>query len=496
MRESQKGCIEAEFSSCAGWWLWGLVQGKAGFNSPPSPSARRVGYPGFWVWDRRAVVLSIPTYIDFPSGPPVCTVSPLQNGDLGTRHARPLSDGGLVGGWEGGWGRVGAGGGGGVGLGGEAGGGEGVGVVLLDEGDHLFADDAAEIEVLAGVAGADQAAQLHGAIGQVGDLESADLLVPEGRGVDDGVELVAEGFDGDGVVDVEEGGAHDVGGLAGPVLEGVFDKKRQWNNQSSQVPDADDDVGGVDLFDAAPLALDDDDVVDADGFGDGDLEAGQEVGGGGFGCGGEDERGDPSGGEQARAVVPDAGIVEAPEEGTSVDDDDEGDGHAAEELELGVDAAGGDVVLGGEIVAAEDGALKDVDAADDEPAERGDHRHDEALADDVFEVVGKIGHGWQDAEQDGEEEDGAGRAAEMLLQSPAEMGGLGLFAADEAEEDVMDEVREDQRPAEEEDGEEPAVAEVKVFSHRQRLGCEWLRLVWHNGVTGDTSSKRQPQVQL
>ncbi len=30
----------------------------------------------------------------------------------------------------------------------------------------------------------------------------------------------------------------------------------------------DDDVGGVDLFDAAPLALDYDDVVDADGFGE------------------------------------------------------------------------------------------------------------------------------------------------------------------------------------------------------------------------------------
>ena len=270
-------------------------------------------------------------------------------------------------------------------------GGEGVGVGSLDEGGHLFADEAAEVEVFAGVAGADEAAKFHGAVGEVGDLESADFLVPEGRGVDDGVELLAEGFYGDGVVDVEEGGAHDVGGLAGPVLEGVFDEVGERDDESAEVPDADDDVGGVDLFDASPLALDDDDVVDADGFGEGDLETGEEVGGGGFGGGGEDERGDSGGGEESGAVVPDAWVVEGPEEGTDVDDDDEGDGHAAEELELGVDAAGLDVVFGVEVVAAEGDGLEDVDAADGEPTEGGDGGHDEGLAEDVFVLVGEAG---------------------------------------------------------------------------------------------------------
>ncbi len=142
--------------------------------------------------------------------------------------------------------------------------------------------------------------------------------------MDDGVELLAEGFDRDGVVDVEEGRSHDVGGLAGPVLEGVFDEVGEGDDEAAEIPDLDDDVGGVDLFDAAPLALDDDDVVDADGFGEGDLEAGEEVGSGGFCSGGEDERGDSGGGEEARAVVPDARVVEGPEEGSDGDDDDEG----------------------------------------------------------------------------------------------------------------------------------------------------------------------------
>ncbi len=56
--------------------------------------------------------------------------------------------------------------------------------------------------------------------------------------------------------------------------------------------------------------------------------------------------------------MPDLGVVEGPEEGADVDDDDEGDGNAAEELELGVDAAGLDVVFGGEVVLAEDGVLE------------------------------------------------------------------------------------------------------------------------------------------
>lgn len=85
--------------------------------------------------------------------------------------------------------------------------------------------------------------------------------------------------------------------------------------------------------------------------------------------------------------------------------------------------------------------------------------------------VGDCGQGYEGA---GEEEDGAGWAAEMFLQTPAEGGGLGLFAADDAEEDVVDEVREDQRSAEEEDGEEPAVAEVEVWGHGL---CGWMRLL-------------------
>ncbi len=72
----------------------------------------------------------------------------------------------------------------------------------------------------------------------------------------------------------------------------------------------------------------------------------------------------------------------------------------------------------------------------------------------------------------GEEKDGAGRVAEMTLESPAEADvGLGGFAAGDAEDDVVDEVGEHQGGAEEEDGEEPAVFEVWVESWGMMIGC-------------------------
>ena len=80
--------------------------------------------------------------------------------------------------------------------GGEAGGGEGIGVVFADEVHHLFADDAAEVEAVAGVWAGDEAANLHGVLGEVGDLQAADLAVPLLALVDDALELERRGSTG------------------------------------------------------------------------------------------------------------------------------------------------------------------------------------------------------------------------------------------------------------------------------------------------------------
>jgi|SRR5271170_7575054 hypothetical protein len=174
-------------------------------------------------------------------------------------------------------------------MGGETCNGECVRVVLLDPRCHLFPNQAPQVEVFAGVAGAHETAQFHGAVGKVGDLQTADPFVPQRRGVDDRLELPSQVLHWNRVVEVEKRSAHDVGGLACPVLKGVFDEVTEGDDEPAEVPYSDDDVGRVDLFNAAPFSLDYDDVIDADRFGDGNLEAGEEVSGGGFGGGGQDQ---------------------------------------------------------------------------------------------------------------------------------------------------------------------------------------------------------------
>lgn len=60
-----------------------------------------------------------------------------------------------------------------------AGSGKGERIVLLQEGDKAFADEAAEIEGGGSVVGAHDAANLHGAFREIGDLQGGGAAVPE-----------------------------------------------------------------------------------------------------------------------------------------------------------------------------------------------------------------------------------------------------------------------------------------------------------------------------
>jgi hypothetical protein len=61
--------------------------------------------------------------------------------------------------------------------------------------------------------------------------------------------------------------------------------------------------------------------------------------------------------------VPNARVVEGPEESPDVDDDDKADDDPAEELELSMDTARPDVVFGTKVVPYKHGVLDNVDAA-------------------------------------------------------------------------------------------------------------------------------------
>ena len=152
--------------------------------------------------------------------------------------------------------------------------------------------------------------------------------------------------------------------------------------------------------------------------------------------------------------------MEAPKHDADGDDDDKSDDEAAKELELSLDAAGAHVVFGVEVVTPHDEGLDDVDSADGKPADADDQGENKRLADDVFPVIRKAWNAGQNGQGGGEEEDDAGRAGEMALDSPARADlfrTLGLFALEDPEYEEVDDVREEDCSAEKKDGEEPAM---------------------------------------
>ncbi len=91
-----------------------------------------------------------------------------------------------------------------------------------------------------------------------------------------------------------------------------------------------------------------------------------------------------------------------------------------------------------------------------------------ARADDLL-VAGRDRQRGYDEEEAGEDEDGAGGLAEVFLQAERAAGeGSGfviLGAADEAEDDPVAEIGEDERGAGEEENKEPAVPDVEEVVH-------------------------------
>ena len=214
--------------------------------------------------------------------------------------------------------------------------------VFLEEIDHAFADDTAEIESGGGVVGAEQATKLHGGFGEFSDLEDAGLAVPERRVFEDVLEFFADGLDGERVVNVDEDYTDDFGSGASPVLKWFVDEIGEGKNEAAEVPQADYDVAGFDFFDPAPFVFDDYRVVNADWLSDGDLKSGDEAGESGAGGHTDDDAGDSGGSENAGADLASAG--EGHQHGGEADDNDGTDEHAFEDFGLGVDAASMEIV--------------------------------------------------------------------------------------------------------------------------------------------------------
>lgn len=248
-------------------------------------------------------------------------------------------------------------------------------MMLLDESDQLFADCATEIPGGGCVGGGREGADFDGFVGGIGDLQGTDLAIPLRGMVEDSLQFSAERVDGKRIIGIEEDTAEEVGGDTGPILEGSFDEVIDGENEAAQVPDADDDVGEGDFLDAPPFIFDDDDVIDADRLGEGDLEAGEEIGDCALGGEADNDADDSGGGEDAGAELPD--LLEEHEDGGEGEDDDDEEEGFFENEDLGMDLTGAQIVGDGDVVAADDELFSEVDDLDEDP---GDGTDDEEAA--------------------------------------------------------------------------------------------------------------------
>ncbi len=338
---------------------------------------------------------------------------------------------------------------------------EGFGVVGADEGEEFFADEAAEAEEGAGVGGADDGAKFGGAFGDVGDLEADGFFVPEVGGFDDAGEFGAEGLDVGGAIDVEEGGAEEVGGATGPVLEGFFHEVGHGDDEAAEVPDADDDVAEGDFLDVAPLAFDDDGVFEADGLGDGELEAGEEGADDFLGSEAEDDADDTGGGEEGGPELSDA--IESHEDATEGDEDEDGDDDAFEDFDLGVDGAGVDVVGGGEDVVGEEDIATDAEEADEKPGDGDDEGDGGDMVERDVELWGEV-RGFESKPEGDDEGDDAGGGGDTI--DGEVIGGGDGFSGDAAKDPEGDGVGDE---GEEQGSGEDAEVEAKPLEVCQQL---------------------------
>jgi hypothetical protein len=197
--------------------------------------------------------------------------------------------------------------------------------------------------------------------------------------------------------------AENGGALTRPVLERLFDEARQRHDQPALVPDADHHIGRGDLLHPAPFALDDQHIVDAYRLGQRDLHAGDQIGEDWARGEAEHEAGDAGGGEQAYTEGLHGGKHH---EARADRQQAHGDhGHAPQNVDLGVHAPGGKIVLDVHAVAPLDTPRGGVDGDGGAPAEENYHADFEqppyVLCELGVELDG--GHHDDEREQDGGE---------------------------------------------------------------------------------------------
>src|SRR5690606_14815624 len=146
-----------------------------------------------------------------------------------------------------------------------------------DEVNHIFTQVAADLESFSCIRCADKQAYLYGTFCRLDNLDNLNQFVPDIRGFHQPFHFRANGIHGNRVIKVQHDCAKNIGGGTCPVLEGLLDKIADGNDQAAQVPYTDNDIGQGDFLDPAPFSLHDNDIIDADGLCQGNLDSAEQV---------------------------------------------------------------------------------------------------------------------------------------------------------------------------------------------------------------------------
>ena len=242
-------------------------------------------------------------------------------------------------------------------------------MIIAEPGRHFFTDKAAKIPCGRAVGGAHQRPDFQRTLPAVGHLKRFGLAVPQRRRSEYRKKPLAEFFDFRRKIDAEVCGGDKIRRDARPVLERTLQKVGRGQHQPPQVPQSQHDVREGDLFDAPPLSLRDDDVVDADRLGNRELNAREDGGDRLLRRKADDDSGNAYGGQQRRPDAPE--VVDAEQDDRKCEEDDQRQQKPLEDDELRLKLSRMEIVGDRDIVVFTEDDLHEEHRADGEPRGRG-----------------------------------------------------------------------------------------------------------------------------
>lgn len=230
--------------------------------------------------------------------------------------------------------------------------------------------------------------------------------------------------------------AQELGGLVGPVFDGLLDEVRQGEDEPAQIPDPYYHIGDADLFNPPPLVVDDHDIVDPDRLGEGDLDACNHVGQKGTGGQTDHDTRQPRGGQETFSDGPDPG--DGHQRGGRRYEDDQHGQEPFDQEDACFDLPAFQVVLGVGRVPGQELLPEEMCQCDHCPGHCEDSQEEHDAGQDFFEDARERDGRVEDQEDDLHRQEKRGPPDSVQRRGGVRQGGLFHPSSQDGENDGMD----------------------------------------------------------